>query len=165
MNWVDFTALAIVVLPALSGLRHGLLAGILKFGCLGLCLGLAIWQMPVLVSVTTTYLPVGSLIAPVAVIVVSLVVGWVLGALAALAWKKLSEGTVAWSDRLLGGLSGAVKGAVVAICAMMTMAAAWPTGRQAVEASWASRTVLAPMLEEGRARLAQRLGMASKDAP
>lgn len=165
MNWVDFTALAIVALPALSGLRHGLVAGLLKFGALGLFLGLAIWQMPVLVRLATAYLPLGNSAAPVAAIVVSLVVGWLVGALAALAWKKLSEGSVAWTDRALGCLSGAIKGAAVAVCAMVTLAAAWPTGRHAVENSWISRNIMAPALEEGRARLAERLGLAAPEAP
>ncbi|MBK9578079.1 MAG: CvpA family protein [Fibrobacterota bacterium] len=165
MNWVDFTALAIVVLPALSGLRHGLVAGLLKLGALGLFLGLAIWQMPVLVRFAMAYLPLGSSAAPVAAIVASLVVGWLFGALAAVVWKKLSEGSVAWTDRLLGCLSGAVKGAAVAVCAMVTLAAVWPTGRQAIEKSWISRNVMAPVLEEGRARLATRLGLAAPEAP
>lgn len=162
---MDFTALAIVVLPALSGLRHGLLAGLLKFGALGLCLGLAIWKTPWLVLVARQYLPLGASTAPVAVIVTALLAGWVVGAVAALIWKKLSEGSVAWTDRALGALSGAIKGAFVAVGAMATLAAASPASRGAIESSWISRNALAPLLEEGRSRISERLGLAAKEVP
>lgn len=164
MNWVDFTALAVVVLPALSGLRHGLVAGLLKFGALGLFLGLALWKTPWLVQVARQYLPLGASVAPIAVIATALIVGWVVGALAALVWRKLSEGSVAWTDRALGALSGAIKGGFVAVGAMATLAAASPAARPSIEASWVSRHALAPLLEEGRARISQRLGLAAKEA-
>ncbi|HNY30913.1 MAG TPA: CvpA family protein [Fibrobacteria bacterium] len=165
MNWVDFAGLTIVAFPALSGLRHGLVAGLLKFGALVVFVGLAIWQMPFLTTWSSLHLPLSPSAAPVVAIVLALVVGWIAGALAALAWKKLSEGSVAWTDRLLGCLSGAIKGAFVAVCAMATLAAAWPRGKTAVEESWISRNALAPILEEGRSRLASRLGFTSPESP
>lgn len=136
-NWVDTLAVACFCVPLLSGLRDGLVAGLLKTGFLlaGLLLGVPF--APRVAALLGTFLPVNlRLVAAFLLIVLAC---WILGRAVAWIWQTtLGFTPLGWIDRLLGVVLGLCKGLLFALAMMALLLFAFPTDsvRQGVERSF-----------------------------
>jgi uncharacterized membrane protein required for colicin V production len=136
-NWVDTLALACFCFPLLSGLRDGLVAGLLKTGFLlaGLLLGIPF--APKVATHLGTFLP-GS-VRLVAGFLLVVLACWLLGRAVSWIWQTtLGFTPLGWIDRLLGFALGVVKGAGFALAVMALLLYAFPSSgvRQSVERSF-----------------------------
>jgi uncharacterized membrane protein required for colicin V production len=156
-NWVDLLVAVLVGIPLASGVKDGLVSGLLRGAGLVLAAALAVWKMPYLVLVIGRTLGLTGPSAPLGVLGLALAAGWLLGMLAAWIWKKVSAGTMGWADRLAGGVFGAVKGAVVALGVVAGLSLLFPPARASAQQSWLGHHALGPMMEGSRAWVEGRI--------
>jgi uncharacterized membrane protein required for colicin V production len=158
MNWIDFLVSALVLIPAISGFRNGLIAGLLRgVGILG-GVGLVIWKMPLLTNVGVTTLGCQKSTVPLLVLAFGVVAGWLLGTLAGWAWKKASQGTeIGFADRAAGFAVGALKGSLLALVVLAGMTIAMPSIRPQVQQSWIGRHAVDPAVKSTRTWMEGRI--------
>jgi len=156
-NWVDLLVAIVVGVPLASGVKDGLVSGLLRGAGLVLAAVLAVWKMPFLVPLIGRTLGLSGPSAPLGVLALALATGWLLGMLAAWIWKKVSAGTVSWADRLAGGVFGALKGAVVALGVLAGLSLMFPPVRAAAQQSWLGHHALGPAMEGSRAWVEGRI--------
>lgn len=157
MNWIDFLVSACLAVPAISGFRNGLVAGLLKAAGILVGLGLAVWKMPLAIGLSTSTLGISAATAPMAVFASGALAGWILGSLMGWAWKRFSEGTeIGVADRLAGLAVGLVKGTVFALVLLSLLAIGMPTVRSDLQASWTGRHALEPAVKSTRTWLESR---------
>ncbi len=158
MNGIDILVLVCVAFPAVSGVRHGLVAGLLRLAGLFAGLALAVWKMPLASQFAGTTLGIGGTGAPLAALVAGLLAGWILGMLAGWAWKRFSEGTqIGWADRLAGLAMGLVKGAAFALVLLAGASIAAPNLRAAIRSSWTGKHALEPAVNTTRVWMEGRI--------
>lgn len=151
MNWIDFLVSGCVLMPAISGFRVGLVAGLLKAAGILAGIALAVWKMPFLVQFATATLGFSSTSAPLAALATGFLGGWSLGMLAGWAWKKASEGTeIGWADRFAGFAVGAIKGVVLTLAVLAGLSIALPSARADLARSWTGRHALEPLVKTTR---------------
>lgn len=162
MNWVDGCALFLVGLPAVSGIRNGLLSGLIKLAWIAAVPALAFWQMDGLQAWTKGRIDLPSLALPTLLLLAAVVVGWVLGAINVWIWRKLSEdSSLAWTDRLLGALVGAAKGALLSSALLITVPLLWKSAAPDFQSSWSVRHALAPVQSPARDWIQRHLGLSA----
>lgn len=142
-NWVDTLALACFCIPLLSGLRDGLIAGLLKTGFLlaGVLLGIPF--APKVAVELGTFLPASLRMVSAFLLIVAAC--WLLGRAVAWVWQTtLGFTPLGWIDRLLGVLLGVVKGLLFAVGMMAMLLFAFPSVsvQQAVERSFLGNRAL-----------------------
>lgn len=158
MNWIDFLVSGCVLVPAISGFRVGLVAGLLKAAGILAGIGLSVWKMPVLVQFATATLGFSSASAPLAALAAGIVGGWLLGMLAGWAWKKASEGTeIGMADRFAGFAMGAVKGLLLTLAVLAGLSIALPGARADLARSWTGSHALEPAVKATRAWIEGRI--------
>lgn len=158
MNWIDFLVSGLVLLPAISGFRNGLIAGLLRGIGIVAGIGLAIWKMPLLMDVGVTTLGCQKSTVPLFVLALGVVAGWVVGMLAGWAWKKTTEGTeIGFADRAAGFAVGVVKGSLLALAILAALTIAMPKMRGQLQASWTGRHALEPAVKSTRAWMEGRI--------
>jgi len=146
-----------ILVPLASGIKDGLVSGLMRgLGLLVAC-ALAIWKMSWLSERGSHFLGLSSGSAPIVVLAAALIAGWFLGMAAGWAWKKFSTGSVGWADRLAGGALGAVKGAVIALVVISIVSIASPAFRQAARRSWIGEHAAGPVFESAHQWLESRL--------
>jgi len=151
VNWIDFLVSGCVLMPAISGFRVGLVAGLLKAAGILAGIALAVWKMPFLVQFATATLGFSSTSAPLAALATGFLGGWILGMLAGWAWKKASEGTeIGWADRFAGFAVGAIKGVVLTLAVLAGLSIALPGARADLARSWTGRHALEPLVKTTR---------------
>lgn len=156
-NGVDFLAGVLIVVPLASGVKDGLVSGLMRgLGLVAAC-ALAIWKMSWLSDRAAHFLGLSSGSAPIAVLAAALLLGWLLGMAAGWAWKKLSTGSVSWADRMAGGALGAAKGAAIALVVVSIASIASPGFREAARRSWLGEHAAGPVFESGHKWLESRL--------
>lgn len=136
-NWVDTFAVACFCVPLLSGLRDGLVAGLLKTGFLlaGLLLGVPF--APKVAVHLGNFLP-GNF-RTVAAFLLIVLACWILGRAVSWIWQTtLGFTPLGWVDRLLGVVLGIVKGVVFAVAMVSLLVFAFPADsvRRSVEHSF-----------------------------
>lgn len=156
-NWVDLLVAVLVGIPLASGVKDGLVSGLLRGAGLVLAAALAVWKMPFLVPLIGRTLGLTGPSAPLGVLAMALAAGWLLGMLAAWIWKKVSAGTVGWADRLAGGAFGAVKGALLALGVLAGLTLLSSSARAAAQQSWLGHHALGPAMEGSRAWVEGRI--------
>lgn len=142
-NWVDTLAIACFCLPLLSGLRDGLIAGLLKTGFLlaGVLLGIPFASK--LAVELGTFLPAS--LRMVASFLIIVTACWLLGRAVAWVWQTtLGFTPLGWIDRLLGVVLGVVKGILFAVGMMAMLLFAFPSSsvRRSVEGSFLGNRAL-----------------------
>lgn len=142
-GWVDTLCLACFCLPLLSGLRDGLIAGLLKTGFLlaGVLLGIPF--APRVALWLGTFLPAS--LRTVGAFLLIVAACWLLGRAVAWVWQTtLGFTPLGWVDRLLGVLLGVVKGVLFAagMVAILLFAFPSPSVRGAVERSFLGNKAL-----------------------
>lgn len=156
-NWVDILVLALVGIPAAMGLKDGLVSGLLRGAGLVVFAALGVWKMAAIATWMARILGLSGAGAPLTVLALALLCGWLCGMAAAWAWKKFSAGAIGWTDRLAGGVFGAVKGTLVALAVLGGLTLLSAPARKAAQESWLGRHALGPMIESTRAWVDQRI--------
>jgi len=158
MNWIDFLVSALVLMPAISGFRNGLVAGLLRGIGILAGIGLAIWKMPLLTNIGMTTLGCQKSTVPLFVLAFGVVAGWLVGTLAGWAWKKASEGTeIGFADRAAGFAVGAVKGSLLALGVLAALTIAMPGMRAQLQNSWTGKHALDPAVKSTRTWMEGRI--------
>jgi len=158
MNWIDFLVSGLVLMPAISGFRNGLIAGLLRAAGILAGLALAVWKMPLLTNIGMTTLGCQKSTVPFFVLAFGIVGGWLLGTLAGWAWKKASDGTeIGFADRAAGFAVGMVKGSLLALAILAALTIAMPAMRGQLQASWTGRHALEPAVKSTRTWMEGRI--------
>ncbi|MEN9354950.1 MAG: hypothetical protein RL318_2275 [Fibrobacterota bacterium] len=136
-NWVDTLFVACFCIPLLSGLRDGLVAGLLKTGFLlaGLLLGVPF--APKLAVHLGSFLPAN--LRVVGAFLLICLGCWLLGRAVAWIWQTtLGFTPLGWIDRLLGVVLGLIKGVlfVMTMTALLLFTFPSTTVRKSVEGSF-----------------------------
>lgn len=134
LNWLDWAMLALIGVPALLGLRAGLLRGAATLGGVLVGIVLASQLQGPAARLTGLLLKDGARAAGFLLVLLgSLVAAWLL---AALVQRMLSLLLLGWLDRLAGALLGVVMGAVlVSVLVMLLELLPLAAARTAVEGS------------------------------
>lgn len=158
MNWIDFLVSGCVLVPAISGFRNGLIAGLLRAAGILAGIGLVVWKMPFVTGFAISMLGFQKAGAPLAALGFGVVGGWLIGILAGWAWKKASDGTqVGKADRFAGFAVGAIKGSLLALVVLAGITIAIPSARADVSSSWTGKHALEPAVKSTRLWLEGRL--------
>lgn len=158
MNWIDFLVSGCVLVPAISGFRSGLVAGLLKAAGILAGIALAVWKMPFLVQFASGTLGFSAASAPLAALATGIVGGWLLGMIAGWAWKKASEGTeIGMADRFAGFAMGATKGLALALVVLAGLSIALPGARADLAKSWTGSHALDPVVKTTRTWIEGRI--------
>jgi membrane protein required for colicin V production len=113
MNWVDFVIIGLISISALVGLARGLIREVLSVAVWASALLLAWIYFPKLEGHLAPWMDAGTIRMAAAfliLVLVVLVVGTLIGHLLTLLVEKTG---LTGTDRLLGGLFGAVRGALL----------------------------------------------------
>ncbi len=158
MNWIDFLVSGCVLVPAISGFRNGLIAGLLRAAGILAGLGAVIWKMPVLTNFGISTLGFTKTTAPLAALGLGVIGGWVLGVAAGWAWKRASEHSeVGMADRFAGFAVGAIKGSLLSLVVLAVLSIALPNVREDLKHSWTGRHALEPAVKTTRSWIEGRL--------
>jgi uncharacterized membrane protein required for colicin V production len=156
INGVDLLVAVVVAVPMATGIKDGLISGLLRAGALVLACGLAVWKMGTLAAWATSTAGIPASAAPVAVLASGLALGWVVGGLCGWIWRKVSAGSIGWADRLAGGCAGAIKGLLVALVVVAAASLVSPAFRASARSSWTGSHT-GPLLDKSRSWLDARL--------
>lgn len=125
-NWVDTLLVACLAWPLVSGLRDGLVAGLLKTACLlaGVLLGIPF--APHLATHLGLFLP--ATVRTVAAFLAILVAFWGLGRVTTWFWRTtLGFTPLGLVDRAMGVVLGLVKGILFALSMAVLLLFAFPS--------------------------------------
>ena len=124
-NWVDTLLVACFCWPLISGLRDGMVAGLLKTGFLSAGLLAGVPLASTVAGHLGTFLPLNlRLVAGFLLIVAS---SWILGRVVVWIWKTaLGFTPLGWIDRVLGLGLGVVKGLIFASAMTILLVLAFP---------------------------------------
>lgn len=127
MNWIDAIVALGLIWPAVAGFRAGLVSGLLRSLCLVLGGVGGILLVPTVAPWTIQNLGLPPLAAPAASVGFGALLGWTVGRLAAMWWKRATiDNPIGWMDRTGGAVLGLLKGTILVTIFLAALAVVAP---------------------------------------